>query len=228
MASAERVRALRESIVSAGSVVSRMTARSHDLFPVAIGDEEGLVLRDCVRRERAANTLEVGLGYGIASLFICEGLLDNGCRSRHVAIDPYQLSGLPEHRTRFEGVGLQVLRDAGIRELVEFYEQESQIVLPRLLGEGRRFDLAFIDGDHHFETVLLDLVYAGRLIRAGGVVFVDDAQLAAVRKALAFCVTNLGWVVEDGGADGAGHTWRVLRTAGEDAPRRPYSAFVDF
>jgi|tagenome__1003787_1003787.scaffolds.fasta_scaffold19225511_2 hypothetical protein len=61
MAIAERVRVLRESIVSAGSVGSRTTARSHDLFPVAIGPGEGVVLRDCVRRERAASALEVGL-----------------------------------------------------------------------------------------------------------------------------------------------------------------------
>jgi hypothetical protein len=33
-----------------------------------------------------------------------------------------------------------------VRDLVDFHAEESQIVLPRLLAEGRRFDLAFIDG----------------------------------------------------------------------------------
>jgi predicted O-methyltransferase YrrM len=226
MASAERVRMLRETIVSAGNVVAPTTARSHDLFPVAIGREEGLALRDWVGRERAERTLEVGLGYGIATLCICEGLLDHARRPRHVAMDPYQTAGLPEHQTRFEGVGLQLLADAGIRDLVEFYEEGSQIVLPRLLAEGRRFDLAFIDGDHRFDAVFLDLIYAGRLVKARGIVFVDDAQLATVRKAIAFCVANLGWVVEEEGSEGDRHTWQVLRIRG--APRRPYTAFVDF
>jgi methyltransferase family protein len=126
----------------------------------------------------------------------------------------------------FEGVGLQLLADAGIRDLVEFYEEDSQIVLPRLLAEGRRFDLAFIDGDHRFDAVFLDLIYAGRLVKARGIVFVDDAQLATVRKAIAFCVANLGWVVEEEGSEGDRHTWQVLRIRG--APRRPYTAFVDF
>jgi hypothetical protein len=38
-----------------------------------------------------------------------------------------------------------------VRELVEFYAEESLVVLPRLLTEGREFDLAFIDGNHRFE-----------------------------------------------------------------------------
>lgn len=45
-----------------------------------------------------------------------------------------------------------------VRDLVEFHAEESQIVLPRLLAEARRFDLAFVDGNHRFEGVFLDLM----------------------------------------------------------------------
>jgi hypothetical protein len=51
-------------------------------------------------------------------------------------------------------VGLQALGEAGIAGLVEFYSKESQIVLPWLLGRGRRFDMAIVDGNHRFDTVL--------------------------------------------------------------------------
>jgi hypothetical protein len=43
--------------------------------------------------------------------------------------------------------------------------------------------LAFLDGNHRFEGVFLDLVYSGRLLREGGIVFADDTQLAGVRRA---------------------------------------------
>jgi hypothetical protein len=33
----------------------------------------------------------------------------------------------------------------GVASLVEHHAEESQIALPRLLSEGRRFDLAFVD-----------------------------------------------------------------------------------
>ena len=98
--------------MAAGSVVDRVAGRSHALFPVAIGGEEGSALGHWVRREGAVATLEIGLGYGIATLFICEALLQNGAGGRHVAIDPHQVAAGPEHRTRFAGTGLDVLEEA--------------------------------------------------------------------------------------------------------------------
>ena len=228
MPKAEQVRDARERLLAAGTVVARADGARRELSPVAIGLEEGLSLREWVRKERALSTLETGLGYGIATLFICEALLANGSDGRHVAADPYQFSALPGHRTTYVGVGLQILEDAGVRDLVEFYAAESQIVLPRLLAEGRRFDLAFLDGNHRFEGVFLDLIYSGRLLREGGIVFVDDTRLPGVRRAVDFCVANLGWYIESGGKEGDVHEWLVLRTGPSDAFLRPYFEFVDF
>jgi len=227
MPTTERVREVRERLFAAGTVVAPADGVRRELFPVAIGLEEGLSLAGWVRKERALATLETGLGYGIATLFICEALLANGPDGRHLAADPYQFTGLPGHRTTYVGAGLQILEDAGVRDLIEFYAAESQIVLPRLLAEGRRFDLAFLDGNHRFEGVFLDLMYSGRLLKEGGIVFVDDTQLPGVRRAVDFCIANLGWFIEDGGEEGI-HEWLVVRTGPSDAFLRPYFEFVDF
>jgi len=227
MATVEKVREFRESLISAGTVVARADGRSRELFPVAIGEEEGLALREWVRREDASRTLETGLGFAISTLFIFEALLANGSEVRHVAADPFQFKSLPMHRTTYVGVGLQILEDAGVRDQVEFYEEESQIVLPRLLSEGRQFDLAFLDGNHRFEAVFLDLIYSGRLLKEGAVVFVDDVQLAGVARAVEFCTKNLHWTSEDGGKEGI-HEWTVLRTGPREAFLRPFDEFVDF
>jgi predicted O-methyltransferase YrrM len=205
---AERVRLVRERLPL------------DELAPVAIGPEEGAALREWIRREGARRTLETGLGYAVSTLFICEGLLANGPEGRHVAIDPR----LPNSHA---DAGLRTLAEAGVRELVEFYAEESQIVLPRLLADGRQFDLAFLDGNHRFEGVFLDLVYCGRLVRPGGIVCADDAQLPAVRRAVGFCLANLEWTVEDEGSEGE-HEWFVLRTGPPEAYRRPFADFRDF
>jgi predicted O-methyltransferase YrrM len=223
----ERVREVRERLLAEGSVVADADGGRRQLSPVAIGEREGLALRDRVRREHARRTLETGLGFAVSTLFICEALLENSRDVAHVACDPFQLRALPHQRTTYAGVGLQILEEAGVRELVEFHAQESQLVLPRLLDEGRSFDFAFIDGNHRFEGVFLDLVYSGRLLDEGGIVFVDDMQLPALRRAAAFCVANLGWTVEDEGTEG-GHEWVVLKTGPRDAFDRPFDQFVDF
>jgi predicted O-methyltransferase YrrM len=222
------VRDVRQKLFATGSAVARADGRSRGLFPVAIGIEEGLALRDWVRKEGALQTLESGLGFGIATLFICEALVANGPDARHVAADPNQLAALPDHSTSFAGLGLQHLEEAGVDDLVEFHAEESQVVLPRLLTIGRRFDLAFLDGNHRFEGVFLDLIYSGRLLEERGVVFVDDTQLPGIRRAVNFCLTNLGWAIEEEGKEGAFHEWLVLRTGPRAAFQRPFTEFVEF
>lgn len=204
-----------------GTAVARSDGTVHQLFPVAIPQSEGEALRDWVGREGAANTIEIGLGYGISALFICEGLLTNGAaHPHHVVLDPNQ-------ETRFAGCGLQFLDEAGVARLIEYHPEPSEIVLPQLLAKGRGFDLAFVDGNHRFDGVFLDLVYLGRVVRKGGIIFVDDYQLPSTARAVSFCTTNLQWTIEDMSTQDPRHQWAVLRTA-PVPPERSYDHFVDF
>ncbi|MGA9762309.1 MAG: class I SAM-dependent methyltransferase [Gaiellaceae bacterium] len=216
-----KVRVVIERLARDGAAVASSDDSVHDLFPVVVSVEEGEALRGWVTREAATRTIEVGLGYGLSALFICEGLLANGsAAARHVAIDPYQ-------DTRFSGCGTQFLAEAGLAEVVEHYAEESQIALPRFLSEDRSFDLGFIDGNHRFDGVFLDLVYLGRLVRPGGILFLDDYQLPAVARAASFCVKNLGWTVEEISAGDDLHQWAVLRISGLP-DKRPFDYYVDF
>ena len=207
-----------ERLVRDGTAVARSDGTLHDIFPVAVYAAEGEALRDWVLREGATRTIEIGLGYGISALHICEGLLGNANpKARHLALDPYQA-------TRFANCGLQFLEEAGVADIVEHHAEESQIALPRFLGEARSFHLAFVDGNHRFDGVFLDLVYLGRLVRAGGIVFVDDYQLPAVARAVSFCVTNLDWTLEEVSAADDLHRWAVLRDRPDTVvglPRQP-------
>lgn len=220
-AGVQRTRELIERLLREGTAVARSDGSLHRLFPVSVNASEGEALRECVKREGAAHTLEIGFGYGISALFMCEGLLANGhADARHVVLDPNQSS-------RFADCGLQLIDDAGLAELVEFHAEASEIALPRFLAEGRRFDLAFVDGNHRFDGIFLDLIYLGRLVRQSGILFIDDYQLPAVARATSFCTTNLGWTVEDVSRDDDLHHWAVLRTA--DVPlQRPFDHYVDF
>jgi predicted O-methyltransferase YrrM len=216
-----QVRSVIEQLLRDGTVVSRTDGTEHTLAPIAITAEEGEALRDCVVRERAVQTIEVGLAYGISALFVCEGLAINGDeRARHTVIDPHQARS-------FSNCGLQVLDDAGFTPRLDVYAEESQRALPRLLEDERRFDLGVLDANHRFDAVFVDLVYLGRLLRPGAVVFLDDYQLPGVARAGSFFVTNVGWRIESVSAPDALHQWAVLRTP-TTPDTRPFDAFVDF
>jgi predicted O-methyltransferase YrrM len=216
-----RPRLVLERLLGERTAVARSNGTVQSLFPVAVGAAEGEALRAWVQGENATRTIEIGLGYGIAALFVCEGLLANGDpAARHVAVDPNQA-------TRFANCGLQFLDEAGVAELVEFHPEESELALPRFLAEARSFDLAFVDGNHRFDGVFLDLIYLGRLVRAGGILFVDDYQLPSVARAVAFCTTNLGWTLEESSAEDDLHHWAVLRTS-RVLDSRTFDDYVDF
>jgi predicted O-methyltransferase YrrM len=216
-----RVRGVIDRLVREGTAVARSDGSLHSLFPVAVYATEGEALRDWVLREGARRSIEIGLGYGISALYICEGLLENADPTmHHVAIDPFQAP-------RFSDCGLQFLAEAGVAKMVEHHAEESQILLPRFLGEARSFDFAFVDGNHRFERFFVDLFYLSHLVRPGGIVALDDYQLPAIARATSFFTTNLDWTLEEVSATDGHHQWAVLRTP--VAPDTlPFDYYVDF
>jgi predicted O-methyltransferase YrrM len=216
----ERIQAVLDGSLAEGSVVSRLDGSIHEVFPVAIGGAEGQALSEFVLREEATDTIEIGLGYGISTLFICRALVTRAERVHHIALDPNQ-------STRFADCGLQALADAGVANIAEHVAEPSEIALPRFLEQGRRFDFAFVDGNHRFDGVFVDLAYLGRLLEPGRMIVVDDYQLPGVQRAVSFFVSNLRWTVESVSTEEPRHHWAAVRTA-TTPDERPYDYFVDF
>jgi predicted O-methyltransferase YrrM len=212
----QQVRDVIDRLIREGSVVAEADGQTHTIFPVAVTPDDGAVVLRWVTHEQARQTIEIGLGYGMSALHICEGLLANGhAEARHIVIDPFQHS-------RFADCGLQALAAAGVRDLVEHYTEKSHFVLPELLKAERQFDLGFVDGNHRFDGVFLDLYYLGLLVKRGGIIVLDDYDLPGIRRAVAFFVTNLNWTIEE-----QADAWVVLRTASEPDTRH-FTYFVAF
>ena len=181
-----RIRARIDTIYSTQSVQGE-DGVTYSIVPVSIPPDRGQFLLDICRAERAVNTLEIGMAWGLSTLHILQGLLENGLnQARHVVIDPWEAQ-------IYHNAALRILRELGIDRNVEFYPEPSGIVLPRLAAHGRRFDLAFIDGDHKFDSVFIDLFYVDQLLKPGGVALFDDMGWDGVHLACRFAETNYGY-----------------------------------
>lgn len=124
------------------------------------------------------NTLEVGCGYGLSSLYICDALRQRADPS-HTIIDPNEMS-------LCHGVGVAQLQRAGI-SFFELITEPSELALPALLRQrSAGFDLIFIDGWHTFDHVMLDMYYANLLVRNDGYIVMDDCQWASVSAAVSY------------------------------------------
>jgi predicted O-methyltransferase YrrM len=220
-----RIRAVINRLAGDGIVTAKTDGSMRDVFPIAVPVEVGDVLHRWVRDEDAHQTIEVGLAFGMSALHICQGLIENGHGdAHHVAIDPFQITG-PDGGG-FARCGLDALESAGVGRIIEHIEEESQLALPQLVRDGHVFDFAFIDGNHRFDRVFLDLYYLRRLVRPAAIIVLDDYDLPAIAKAVAFFVRNRGWSIEESSPSGP-HGWVVLRTA-KTLEDPPFRHFIDF
>lgn len=143
---------------------------------------------EIVRAHRPKRTIEVGMAFGLSTMAIVQGLVEAGGDS-HVVIDPNQ-------RTSFEGIGLAHIERSGWADRVQWLEESSHRALPRMEAEGRRFDLAFVDGLHLFDWALVELFYLDRMLPVGGLLLLDDTGYPAIAKVVRFATGNLGYVEE--------------------------------
>lgn len=142
---------------------------------------EGLFLQQVVEEIKPQVSLEIGVAFGISSMFICE-VLDHIGAKKHIAIDlgPIKKSGTDE-LDRF-GLGLLNLERCGYDNLVEAYAMPSEIALPDLLRKDQRLQFAFIDGWHSFDHALVDFFYINKMLDVGGIVAFHDAVHPNIRK----------------------------------------------
>ena len=159
----------------------------HSISPASITPDRGAFIRDICISEGATRTLEIGMAWGLSTLFILEALLHNGAGpGAHLVIDPYE-------SIEYHGAGRRNVKEAGLEEFVEIKEEASELLLPKLIRQRRRFDFAFIDGSHLFDNVFVDLVFVHRLLRPGGMVVFDDSFADAVHLTCQFAEMNYGY-----------------------------------
>ena len=167
-------------------------------FPTSINEAEGRALYNIVSDASINKTLEIGLAYGVSTLFICQAHYDKEVRKRearkdkhvqtshewhHTTIDPWQQS-------YWQNIGLLNIERAGYQNMVRFVEKPSQAALPELWQANEQFDFIFIDGAHLYDYAFLDFWYADQLIKQGGLIMLHDLIMPAIRKLLAFVLRN--------------------------------------
>ena len=180
---------------------SKVKTKAGDLikFHAGVNPKEGFYLYSCVKDNKYRNCLEVGCAYGTSANYMCQGFKDGGQAAQGpcqlVSIDPFQ-------STQWEGIGRLNVQRAGLGEFHHVFEAKDFVAMPKLLEEveqGRRqkFDLIFIDGMHLFDYTLLDFFYADKLLRANGLIVVDDIKHKCVAKFYDYVLTNYNFCYEE-------------------------------
>jgi predicted O-methyltransferase YrrM len=181
---------------------------------------EGELIRRAFRAVKPTTSIEVGMAYGVSTLYACGAIRAEGIEGRHIVLDPYQIR-------YWRSIGLRNLHEAGYGDLVDLRTEGSEIGLPKLLAEGVRCQAAIIDGYHTFDHALVDFFYINKMLDVGGVIVLDDTDWPAVAKCAEHILTYPAYELFEPGMPKAGTVFGSLRRALADrfkvqTLRRPY------
>jgi predicted O-methyltransferase YrrM len=155
-----------------------------------IGPESGKVIQRAIETTRPRMGLEVGLAFGISTLYILDAMQLYG-GGFLTGMDPAQ------HDANWRGGGVHNVKRAGFADRYFFYEEPSQIVLPRLTAASTHIQFAFIDGWHTFDHTLVDFFFMDRMLDVGGIIVIDDVGYPSIRRLCHFILSNRGYSVFD-------------------------------
>ena len=159
-----------------------------------VAANEGKYLYDLIAKNKLQKTMEVGMAYGISTLYMAQAHKDlKNPQNSHVSVDPYQ-------STQWKNIAVLNLGRANLGDFVEVREDLSYLVLPLAVQRKEMYDLVFIDGMHLYDFTLLDFFYADLMLKVGGYMIFDDAHMPSVSKVISYVLTNRSYkLVENTG-----------------------------
>lgn len=140
-----------------------------------ISKEEGEFLQLIIDEIKPINSVEIGLAYGVSSLFILDALNKMERQGVHYVFDPYQ-------EKDWRDIGLSNIKKAGFENRVKFYQVPSFYGIQLLSQEGIRIQFAFIDSHKIFDQLLVDFFLLNSILDIGGVIVFDDCGFPGIRK----------------------------------------------
>jgi predicted O-methyltransferase YrrM len=156
-------------------VVSDEAGVSYPLHS-GIHQTEGELLHALITENKCSNSIEIGCAYGVSSLYICSAISQVG-NAHHTIVDPFQ--------KEWKNIGVLNLKRAGFNSF-DLIEELSELALPALLKEKRKFDFAFIDGWHTFDHSLIDFFYLNRMMEVGGIIAFHDVDMPSINKLMRY------------------------------------------
>src|SRR5262245_56532486 len=101
--------------VTDGTTVLPLRHPAVPSLPVAVDPQEGQFLAHIIDTVKPRVTLEIGMAYGVSTLYLCEALERLPHPVRHIVMDPFQTA-------QWRGIGLTNVQKAGYAHMLDFHE----------------------------------------------------------------------------------------------------------
>lgn len=134
---------------------------------------------------KTLDILEIGSFEGASAIWFLENLM--GDSSSLTCVDPWttysqtekSFQSYGEKKTEWDFTDKKQtfeenIQLTGKKDQVTVIQGFSHEILPKLISEGKKYDLIFIDGNHVSSFVLTDAVFSWYLLKKDGYILFDD------------------------------------------------------
>ena len=153
-----------------------------------VNAREGNLLSTIIKDHKHSKILEIGMAYGISSMYMLMALEDNKLQHNLPSVSLTSID--PNQSTQWKSIGVDNVTALKMPHYHTLIEEVSEIALPMLWKESRQYDLVFIDGFHTFDNTLIDVYFAVRLVNMFGFIIIDDIQHPGVKNVIEYIDTN--------------------------------------
>jgi predicted O-methyltransferase YrrM len=147
-----------------------------------ISESQGMWIYETCRRVKPKRSLEIGLAYGFSTIYILAAIDQTG-HGHHTALDPIQ-------NKWWHGVGALQAKHLGMVSSFQMLEEFSVAALARFATQRDEFEFIYIDGDHRFDSVLVDFTLSAEVCPMGGNVILDDMWMPSIQTVVSWIRSN--------------------------------------
>lgn len=127
------------------------------------------------------NILEVGCYEGRATIFLCDNVLEGNVNYDVVdtfggSLEEHGMGGTAKRLEEKDFIYENFTHNTSFHPDINFtiHRDYSQLVLPTLYGEGKKYDFIYIDASHKSDDTFVDAYYAHKMLNPGGLIIFDD------------------------------------------------------
>lgn len=165
--------------------------------------EQGEFLQRLYEKVKPKKSLEVGLAYGISTLFILEKAREMGASDKsHIVIEPFS----------WGTAAIYNIRQEQLENYVEIRNELSDVVIPTMYLNNERIQFAYVDTTKLFDVVMQDFYFIDKILDVGGVVIIDDSSTGGISLVVRFISTLPHYeIVDRFDEDAVGTTYSIGR-----------------
>jgi predicted O-methyltransferase YrrM len=146
--------------------------------------EEGITIYDTIIKNNFSKCLEIGMGYGISSIYILLALQKNPNNEKKlVSIDLLQ-------STQWKNFGIKILKFFNMIKYHKLIENIHYIELPKIVANKENYEFIFINSWYSFENMIIILFYCSKILQKDGIIIINEIYQPGIYKCIKYIDNN--------------------------------------